>query len=209
MQTAPQTHKTWREAKDAGAKYFAPGRVCSNGNVALWLTSRCACWCEACKAKWSKKVSASANRERAREYAKAWASANPERRRANKQKTLEKIRTGVLKRSEGCPGKRRARLAMRREAVRRATPPWADHLAIAAVYQNAQEMRAAGLDVHVDHIIPLKGESVCGLHIAENLQIIPAAENLRKHNRIVRIGRDADDQLRACQAVILADRGKP
>ena len=50
---------------------------------------------------------------------------------------------------------------------------------------------------------------MCGLHIAENLQIIPAAENLRKHNRIVRIGRDADDQLRACQAVILADRGKP
>lgn len=60
----------------------------------------------------------------------------------------------------------------------KALPKWADKRAIEAIYQRA---RAAGL--HVDHIVPLQSEIVCGLHCEANLQLLAPKENWSKNNR--------------------------
>lgn len=62
-------------------------------------------------------------------------------------------------------------------------PSWADIEAIDAIYQNAAWRTAAeGVQYEVDHIIPLNGKSVCGLHLETNLQIITRKANHDKGN---------------------------
>lgn len=60
-----------------------------------------------------------------------------------------------------------------------AMPPWTDYYEMKAIYQN----RPPGN--HVDHIIPLVHDMVCGLHCPANLQYLPAGVNCSKKNHFV------------------------
>jgi hypothetical protein len=109
-----------------------------------------------------------------REYNKAYARRNAGKMRAWRAK-WEQENVDAL------PRRRRER----RIAETRATPAWADRVAINEVYDRCTRIsRCTGIPFHVDHVIPLRGEDICGLHIHSNLQVIPAYQNYLKANKL-------------------------
>ena len=67
------------------------------------------------------------------------------------------------------------------------TPPWLNdgHLfEMECIYKYCASLRSIGLDYEVDHIIPLQGKSVSGLHAPWNLQVLTASQNASKGNRL-------------------------
>lgn len=84
------------------------------------------------------------------------------------------------KRDKSPKGRPRRRVyeRLKQEKVNLATPKWCDRIALFRFYSACPE------GCHVDHIIPLRGEIVCGLNIPENLQYLPADENRRKSNKV-------------------------
>lgn len=81
-------------------------------------------------------------------------------------------------------GKRNA-LKMKYNADKlKATPAWSDLNYISDLYENAKEAsKIFGIPFEVDHIIPLRNSLVCGLHVENNLQVLPRALNRKKSNK--------------------------
>ena len=67
--------------------------------------------------------------------------------------------------------------ANRRYRKSKATPAWANLEKIKTVYALAAEKGLV-----VDHMVPIKGKTVCGLHCEDNLRCIPTKLNLKKSN---------------------------
>jgi hypothetical protein len=84
--------------------------------------------------------------------------------------------------------KRRATAVKRYTTKIQATPSWltAEQLEeIESIYLEAKRLEQLdGIKRHVDHIVPLKGKNVRGLHVPWNLQILTARENIIKSNKL-------------------------
>lgn len=70
------------------------------------------------------------------------------------------------------------RVRLREEALQKRIPTWANREAIDAIYAEARRM-----NMTVDHIVPLRGKTVSGLHVENNLQLLSREDNARKGNR--------------------------
>lgn len=120
-------------------------------------------------------------------YRKEYEKANKERITARRAATLAERREVKRLWRKNNIGLVLADCAKRRAAKLQRTPKWLtpfDKLKIECLYQlAAMRNRESDQKWHVDHIIPLQGANVCGLHVPGNLRVIPAIDNMRKSNQ--------------------------
>lgn len=125
------------------------------------------------------------------EKARATRAKDPDRSRAISKKYREKHREKELARytryNKTNPHKRAAYEAKRRASKRQRTPKWLTESQLKEIdffYSHARECTMlTGDPYHVDHIVPINGENVSGLHVPWNLQVLPADINIAKSNK--------------------------
>jgi hypothetical protein len=177
------------EARDSGIRRYFTGKACKHGHLEERDIKHGCMGCRRDKKRAYRKTKGGIiSRRRSRNTPAARAS-----KASQKKRRLEFIKTDPLllesyrasrreqkRRYNLGKGRayRRAKDALRDKRVRIATPPWADRRAISEFFMD----RPPG--THLDHIIPLRGKNVCGLHVPENLQYLPAQENLLKSNKV-------------------------
>jgi hypothetical protein len=114
-----------------------------------------------------------ANKDRVEQKDRLYAAAHPDRRDQARKKW-----------SAANPGKDNASKALNVQSRKRRVPTWLsedDKWMIAQAYELAAlRTKMFGFAWHVDHVIPLQGKRVSGLHVPTNLQVIPGVENVRK-----------------------------
>ena len=117
----------------------------------------------------------------------AWVLANPDKKRASNQlwvaENLAKNRQLKADWAKRNPENTRQKQRFRGTRVRKATPKWACRSEILKMYKIAVRLsEVTGIEHHVDHVIPIHSDIVCGLHVQGNLRVISGDQNRSKSN---------------------------
>jgi len=187
--------KTRSEAKAQGAKYYFTGEPCKHGHVAPRKTKG-AC-VECLKVEWAEALTKRAGYYAEYNKSSAGIKAKQDYYARNKvdviaraqARTVAQKNTYKKKYKAANPDLYKELVSVRRRRFRDATPPWLSaeqKLEIRFHYRLAIALsRSTKIPHAVDHIIPLQGESVCGLHVPWNMEVITQEENLKKSNKVL------------------------
>jgi hypothetical protein len=182
-------------ARTNGESRYTTGQPCKNGHLSERLvhdgkciqcvTERRQNWMRKPETRAAQKQRTARWREENRDYTldekRKWYSENKDRHHAkvrewaaaNREKVLQYRRTSYANNLEHNRAYGRASA----HKVRMATPPWANKEELKLIY------RLCPKGYEVDHKVPIKGKIICGLHVIENVQYLPASKNSAKNNK--------------------------
>lgn len=194
-----------RDAQQQGLKFYCTGKPCKHGHVSdrYTKTGQCIECVKIQSAKWKAE-----NTDKQKAAMRKWWENNKElhNTRVKRWQTdnKEKIKISKAKWEKANPDRVKAKSLRWRlknpdkvcaaavtSVLRRAkrVPAWLtlnDKKAIRATYSLAKELsKVYGFIWEVDHVIPLRGETVSGLHVPQNLQVIPKEINRAKRNKFL------------------------
>ena len=150
--------KARAEAIANGSQTYQTGKPCKHGHFSpRYVTTHACVECQ-------------------KAIAKVWA-----------QENFEKLRESNRKQYQKSPEKVNARYAKRRASKKKATPSWLGDgglFFLQEAYALAKDReKIFGFKWEVDHILPLNNKQVCGLHVPENLRVVPHSVNRSKGNK--------------------------
>jgi len=180
-------YSTRKEALQNNATRYFTGAACVNGHVSARRAKTGECLdCRAAGLKqWRNQ-----NPDKVKEHNKNQYETHAEKIKVlvatYRRKNIDVVREKKRQYQRDNPHIFRAILARREASQLQRTPCWLtdeDRWMMQQAYEiAARRTKQFGFAWHVDHIIPLQGKKVSGLHVPLNLQVIPGVENRRKSN---------------------------
>lgn len=181
-----------KEALNSGLKYYFTGKPCKRGHTSKRKSHSGTCYecfLESQRESYDSEKSCARvrdyykrNRRERLKYYSDYARKNKDKR-SNYQSSWYKenreleIKKALLRKKEN-PALNAKRSNEYRARKIKAVPRWFESELVAKVYEKARFN-----SMHVDHIVPLKSNLVCGLHCWHNLQLIDSSHNASKGNR--------------------------